>query len=74
MTTFYTKGKVDLTILVDDLGMQESPKNVCHICSVSNVVLFMSPEMMLMITIMLSKIQYTRSLFQILMGSIGMSR
>jgi hypothetical protein len=34
----------------------------------------MSLEMMFMMTIMLSKIQYTMSLFQILMGSIGMSK
>jgi hypothetical protein len=37
------------------MGMQESPKNVCHICLVFNVVLFMSPEMMLMMTIVLVK-------------------
>jgi hypothetical protein len=55
-------------------GMRESPKNVYRICLVFSVVLFMSPEMMLMTTIMLLKIQYTRSLCQILMGSIGMSR
>jgi len=56
------------------MGTQESQKNVCRICSVFNMVLFRSPEMMLMITIMLSKIQYSKSPFQILMGSIGMSR
>jgi hypothetical protein len=50
------------------LGMQESSKNVCRICLVFNMVLFMSLEMMLMMTIMLSKIQYTKNLFQILMA------
>jgi hypothetical protein len=49
------------------IGIQESSKNVCRICLVFNMVLFMFPEMMLMMTIMLSKIQYTKNLFQILM-------
>jgi hypothetical protein len=74
MATFYAEGKVDLTILLMILGMQKSPKNVWHICLISTVVLFMSLEMMLMIIIVLSKIQYNKRLFQILMGSIGMSR
>jgi hypothetical protein len=38
------------------------------------MVLFISLEMMFMMTIMLLKIQYTRSLFKILMGSTMMSR
>jgi hypothetical protein len=44
------------------------------ICLVFNMVLFISLEMMFMMTIMLLKIQYTRSLFKILMGSTMMSR
>jgi hypothetical protein len=56
------------------MGMQKSLKNVCGICLVFSLVLFMSLEMMFTMTITLSKIQYTKSLFQILVGSIGMSR
>jgi hypothetical protein len=56
------------------LGMQESLEKICFICLVFNMVLFMSPEMMLTMTIMLSKIQYTKNMFQILMGSIRMSK
>jgi hypothetical protein len=56
------------------LGTLESLKNVCCICLVFNVVIFMYIEMMIMITIVLSKIQYTKSQFQILMGSTRMSR
>jgi hypothetical protein len=73
MATF-VEGKVDLMILIDDFGKQESHKNVCHICLVFNVVLFMFPKTMFTMVIVLSKFQYTRSLFQILMGSIRMSR
>jgi hypothetical protein len=54
------------------LGMQESLKNVSCICFVFSLVLFMSLEMMSMMIIMLSKIKYIRSLFQILMwGPLG---
>jgi hypothetical protein len=56
------------------MGMQKSLKNVYCICLVFSLVLFMSLEMMFIMTIVLSKIQYTKSLFQVLVGSIGMLR
>ncbi len=74
MATFYVESKVDLMILVDDSRNEKTTKKCLLYCLVFNVVLFMSLEMLLRMIIMLSKIQYTRSLFQILMGSIGMSR
>jgi hypothetical protein len=53
------------------LGM-ESLKNVFCICFIFSLVLFTSLEMMSMMIIMLLKIKYIKSLFQILMwGPLG---
>jgi len=74
MATFYAKGKVDLTIIIDTFWECKSLEKVCLTCLVFILVLFMSLEVMFTMTTMVSKIHYTKSLFQILMGSIRTSR
>jgi hypothetical protein len=74
MATYYVEGKVDLMILVDDYGNTKITEKclsymfgfLCGCIHVSRDDAYDDNNVV--------KIQYTGSLFQILMGSIGMSR
>jgi hypothetical protein len=72
MATFYVKGKVDLTIIINTFGNASLLK--MFVISVwFSSWFYLSLEVMFTITTMLPKIHYTKSLFQILMGSIKTS-
>jgi len=63
MTTSYVEGKFDLIILIDIFGNAKVTKKFCPICLVFSLFLFIPVKMMFVMTTMLSKIQYTKSLF-----------
>ncbi len=74
MEIFYTKCKLDLMTLVDNFGSTRVTKKcLLYIFGFQHGSIHVSKDDVYDGN-RLPKLQYTRSLFQILMGSIGMSR